>query len=546
MSKNKKTAKTPNRKPLTLWNKVLIILCSAVVVGLVLSVMLFYKRAGANTVSSTIELTFEGAAEGKAPDGYAFSIDDLTSDEIINAALERCNLAGKYTPEQVRKALVVSGGYPQDIIGQTMSYDSLLNLTASRTLTVDRFHPTLFSVTLYDRFDTKLSKAQQTKILESLLEVYKEHFAMVYGQGTMGKELAGFFTFDEYDYPQQLSIMQLLLNTISDYAAEMYEREPAFRYNGDSFNDIVTRIASIRESDLNRLNATMSLNALTKDPDRLLTQYQFEMRELENQLLRREQQLKKLDELIASYEKSEIIYISTEQSLTKIDGDSSKTYDALVDLRKQLTTDNTLTGSKISTYRMKISDLTGEEYVPESSKDNDGQSGTDDAANATADGTVTGDGNNAADGNTNGDANNGATGNAGDANANSDANGNGTQDGTDDNDQSTTKPAKKVVSDEDMKKQREAFEKDVAALAVKAEKIASDYAAMIKFWNETKLNDTTVTVSASRYSAPKLVPGAFIKAAINTTGPFTALAVIVSLCMIIIAKKKELAAEQAK
>ncbi len=547
MSKNKKAAKTPNRKPLTLWNKVLIILCSAIVVGLILSVVLFYKRAGANTVSSTIELTFEGAAEGKAPDRYAFSIDDLTSDEIINEALERCDLAGKYTPDLVRKALVISGGYPQDIIGQTMSYDSLLNLTASRTLTVDRFHPTLFSVTLYDRFDTNLSKAQLTKLLESLLDVYKEHFTVVYGQGTMSKELAeGFFTYTEYDYPQQLSIMQLLLNTISDYAAEMYERNPAFRYNGESFNDIVTRIASIRESDLNRLNATMSLNALTKDPDRLLTQYQFEMRELENQLLRREQQLRKLDELIASYEKSEIIYISTEQSLTKIDGDSSKTYDALVDLRKELTTDNTLTSSKISTYRMKISDLTGEEYVPEESKDNNGTDDADDAENGNADSNVTGDGNNAADGNTNGDANNGATGNAGDANANSDANGNGNQDTADGNDQSTTKPAKKVVSDEDMKKQREAFEKDVTALAAKTEKIASDYAEMLKFWNESKLNDTTVTVSASRYSAPKLVSGAFIKAAIKTTGPITALAVMVCLVMIIIAKKKELAAEQAK
>ena len=529
MSKNKKTAKTPNRKPLTLWNKVLIILCSAIVVGLILSVVLFYKRAGANTISSTIELTFEGAAEGKAPDGYAFSIDDLTSDEIINAALERCGLAGKFTPDQVRKALVISGGYPQDIIGQTMSYDSLLNLTASRTLTVDRFHPTLFSVTLYDRFDTKLSKAQQTKILESLLEVYKEHFAMVYGQGTMGKELAtGFFTFAEYDYPQQLSIMQLLLNTISDYAAEMYERNPAFRYNGESFNDIVTRIASIRESDLNRLNATMSLNALTKDPDRLLTQYQFEMRELENQLLRREQQLKKLDELIASYEKSEIIYISTEQSLTKIDGDSSKTYDALVDLRKELTTDNTLTGSKISTYRMKISDLTGEEYVSENKNGADGQDGTD-AENDNVDGNVTGDGNNAADGL------GGADGNTADDD---------TAD-TDTANQPNT-PAKKVVSDEDMKKQREAFEKDVTALTAKTEKIASDYAEMLKFWNETKLNDTTVTVSASRYSAPKLVSGAFIKAAIKTTGPITALAVMVCLVMIIIAKKKELVAEQAK
>jgi hypothetical protein len=187
-----------------------------------------------------------------------------------------------------------------------------------------------------------------------------------------------------------------------------------------------------------------------------------------------------------------------------------------------------LTGSKISTYRMKISDLTGEEYVPASNNGTDGQDDTD-AENGNADGNVTGNGNNAADGL------GGADGNTAD---------NATAD-TDTANQPNT-PAKKVVSDEDMQKQREAFEKDVAALAAKTEKIASDYAAMIKFWNETKLNDTTVTVSASRYSAPKLVSGAFIKAAIKTTGPITALAVMVCLVMIIIAKRKELAAEQAK
>lgn len=517
----KKNEKRTPKKPLSLWNKVLIIVVCATVFGLILSVILFKKDAKPTYASVTMQLTFEGAAEGKAPDGYAFHIDDLLSDEVIEAALEASSLSGKYSAEQIRQAMVVSGGYPADIVGQTMSYDSLLNLTASRTLTIDRFHPTLFGVTLYNRFDEKIPQAKLTELLSNLLSVYQKHFAKVYAQGAPSDNTGVSFVLSDYDYPQQLQILQQRLNFLSDYAAEMYEREPAFRYGGNSFNDIVARIASLQDSDIGRLNATMTLNALTKDPDRLCTQYEFELKDLSNRLERRKQELAKLEALIASYEKSEIIYISTENSLTKIDGNSTETYDALVDIRKELAEENTLTGSKIATYRLKLSDLTGEEYKPEGNGS--------DAGNMNGDGS---------DDTTEDSANN-------DLNAVSDDGADAVvSDDTDKKD--SVNSGKKTVSVETAKKQQEAFEKDLTTLASKINSVEADLSTMVKAWNDSKLNDLSITVSGTKYFAPKLVSGAFIKSAIKTTGPITALAVMVCLVMIIVAKKKELAAEQAK
>ncbi|MBR7000797.1 MAG: hypothetical protein IKI01_09375 [Lachnospiraceae bacterium] len=503
VKKNEKRAK----KPLSLWTKVIIIIGCATVFGLILSVIMFPKGSRPTFASATLQLTFEGAAEGKAPDGYAFHVDDLISDEVIEAALEASSLSGKYTAEQIRQAMVVIGGYPTDIVGQTMSYDSLLNLTASRTLTVDRFHPTLFGVKLYNRFDKKISKAKLTELLTNLLSVYQKRFARVYSQGTPTDSTGMVFVLSDYDYPQQLQILQQRLEYLSDYATEMYEREPAFRYSGSSFNDIVAQITSMQDSDIGRLNATMTLNALTRNPDRLRTQYEFELKDLSNRLERRKQELVKLDALIASYEKSEIIYISTEDSLTKIDGNSTETYDALVDIRKELSEENTLTGSKIATYRLKLTDLTGEVYIPDEEKndateiDGDSEDGND------------------------GEGQSGENTNLTDT-------GNTVQ-------KETVNAAKKEVSAETTQKQQKAFEADLAQLEGKIDSVEAELSVMVKAWNDSKLNELSINVSESKYYTPKFASGSFVKSAIKRTGPFTALAVILSLCMIIAAKAKE-------
>ncbi len=528
-----KPSKT-EKKPLMLWRKVAYILIGAAIFGVVLSLVLFALDEKPASALADMQLTFDGAAEGIAPDGRRFDIGELTSDEVIAEALKASGLDSKYSVEQISKSLVVAGAYPEDILNQTMSYESLLDFTTNRTLTTERFNPTLFTVKLYNHFDSRISQSNLEKLLKNILTVYKARFAEMYTQGKpsemMTLPLAG------YDYPQQLEILQQRLEIVSKYANEMYEKEPTFRYKGAGFNDIVVRLNALTDSDIGRLNANLTLNALTKDPDRLFTQYTFELRDLGNRLAKRRTQLTKLDALVSSYEKSEILYISTKDSLTKIDGNSTETYDALVDIRRAVAEENTKISSQIATYELKLSDLTGEPVVKEDKTDKggsgDGTDGTQQGADGTGETGEQGDGTQSGTGN-----GNAGTGNAGD-NGNSGENGDA---GNTDN--GSKMPAAAKLDMTATAAQREALEKEIAALEEKSDVVIKDFSEMLAAWNNQKVNDTTVSVSNYRYDSQKLVSGAFIKKTIMTAGPIFALAMILCLCMIIAAKNREMKAE---
>ena len=518
------------KAPLTLWRKVVYILAGAAVFGILLSVILFCLDKKPASASARLQLTFDGAAEGIAPDGRLFDINELASEDVVAEALKAAGFDGKYSVDKIRQCLVVAGAYPEDIVNQTMSYESLLDFTTNRTLTAERFNPTLFAVELNNNFDPKISQKDLESILKNILTVYKAKFAEAYTQGVPSGTAT--FVLSDYDYPQQLEILQQRLAIVSRYAQEMYEKEPTFKYRGAGFNDIVVRLNALTDSDIGRLNANLTLNALTKDPERLLTQYRFELRDLGNSLSKRRAQLSLLDKLIASYEKSEILYISTKDSLTKIDGDSTKTYDALVDIRRGVADGNTKLSSQIATYELKLSDLTGEPVEKDDKTDKtetgDGtdetQQGADGETGNTGDGTQTG---NAGDSKENG--------NTGDGN-----NGNDT-DNSDDNGLKTPAAAKLDMTA--TAAQREALEKEIEALEEKSNTVIADFSEMLKAWNAQKVNDTTVAISNYRYTAQKLVSGAFIKKTIMTAGPIFALAMILCLCMIIAAKSRELKAE---
>ena len=111
-------------------------------------------------------------------------------------------------------------------MNQTMNYDSLLNFTANRTLTVDRFYPTQFNVRLYNYFDKTISRAKLEELMVSLLDTYKEYFVNVNVQGLPSNGESILLNLSKYDYPQQLQILELRMNLISSYAEEMYEKEP--------------------------------------------------------------------------------------------------------------------------------------------------------------------------------------------------------------------------------------------------------------------------------------------------------------------------------
>lgn len=483
------------KKSLPFWGKALITLAAVGVCGLILTVILFNKDRNPSFATAKLQLSFDGAASGVGPDGYDFDLRELTADDILSKGLKNAGLDSRYTVDDVRKSLVVSGVYPNDMVGETMSYDSLLNFTASRTLTIDRFHPTTFEVKLYDTALKSISKAEQEKLLNEILSAFKTNFAVVHAEGvpSLGSE----FTLSDYDYPQQMTIIEEQLSAMAGYASEMYEKDPSFRYNNRGFNDVSVEVAKLLESDVERLNANITLNALTKDPERLLVQYEFEIRDMTSRLANQKKQQANLDALIDRYMKSDIVYIGAGDTVTRIDGNSSETYDALVDLRKDVAAKNTELSSKIAITKHKVEDI-----LQQYKKGTTGENDTDtDGTNATP-----------ADGDT-----------------------------PDDTPALTPEQIAEIAKQEEaeMQKKREAFEKEVVNLTAKRDKIMAGFAEMVKAWNDSRINDLTVSVSESSYKGQSIISGAFVKKGIMTAGPFCMLALMGILVVVIVRNSRK-------
>ena len=64
----------------------IIILLIFGIVGLALTSVMFFSNPGPTYASATLEFTFEGAANGTAPNGASFSISEIASEDVLSAA----------------------------------------------------------------------------------------------------------------------------------------------------------------------------------------------------------------------------------------------------------------------------------------------------------------------------------------------------------------------------------------------------------------------------------------------------------------------------
>ena len=308
-------------------NSVIILLLFAIA-GFALTCVKFNKNPGPTVATAGIEFTFEDAPDGIAPNGTAFDISDIASDEVLSSALKACELEGTYTVDQLRQCLVARGVYPANMVSRVKSYISLLDASSSHIARIDDFHPTTYNIELYNSFDSAIPRDKLLSLMKAIVSAYRDYFAKVYANGLRRDDLAA--ALSGYDYLQQADVIEACFASMAGYAREMYARRPAFRHEGAAFNDISVRLDSLIDGDIARLKANLTLDALSRDPERLKAHYAFEIKDLENRQQSQQALLEQLDKLIERYEKNSTVYVSSGSNMTRIDSNTSATYDALI------------------------------------------------------------------------------------------------------------------------------------------------------------------------------------------------------------------------
>ena len=334
----------------------LIVLVVCGIIGTGLAAVLFARDGGKTSASASIQFSFKGAAEGKAPNGYAYDASVFTADEVLNEALAASGLAEKYTADQIRENLTVTGVYPERIVEQMTRYVSLLDTNADTTAAVTNYRATQYAVTLYRDFDSSISSGNLTGLLNQILISARNYFIKTYAVSIDPAEPIG--NLSGYDYAQQLDAISESADQQKRYAEELAAMAPDFMADGKGFGDIAVRYGSLK-SDIDRLNATITFNAVSKDQKRLQKRYELEILSQGYQLESLTEELKQIEAQVNAYEKDGIIYVSANGSLTQVGSDQDGTYDKLVEKRKEVTDQIAGINAKIELYQGRLNDMTG-------------------------------------------------------------------------------------------------------------------------------------------------------------------------------------------
>lgn len=335
----------------------LILLICAGVIGLVWSFIDFTVINKSLSYSyELIQFNYDGASDGKDPNGKPFNPIDLLDDDVIKEGLAASNL--DYDVEQVKDFILMENVVPKGIVREINSYESVTSKnTDTRNITPSDYHPIRYKFVLYHDLDKKLSKDTLNNLLQNIVKAYGNKFYKNYERSYDLSSYSDIYNIDNYDYIYQVDAFTNKINILSSSANTLYNEHIDFKVDGKSFNDVVLKCNQLVNTDVARIKNIIILNALSIDIDRLTDYYNYKIESLNYDKTKYQADLVAINSQLAGYEKDSTVYVSTGDGMIKLESGSSTTYDQL--LTKQINTANTIAkiNTEISDYEAILADI---------------------------------------------------------------------------------------------------------------------------------------------------------------------------------------------
>lgn len=289
--------------------------------------------------SETIQFNYDGASDGKDPNGNSFNPVSFLTDDVVEAALNETGLT--YEVEKVKPYIVLENSVPNNIVEEINSYEHVTGENDGRRISAKDYHPVRYRFVVYQDLDSKLSTGKLNKFLDNIVTKYSEKFYVTYKKTFAEDAYQDLFNLDNYDYIYQSQIMSTRLEVLMDYADSVFKEHDDFLVNGKSFRDLYLKAQSLINTDANKINNIIVLNALSKDVQRLKDYYTYLIERLNYDKTKYTSDLNAITAQVNNYEIDSTVYVGTGENIIKVESNSVETYNAL--LAKQINTSNTIT-----------------------------------------------------------------------------------------------------------------------------------------------------------------------------------------------------------
>lgn len=237
---------------------IMIAMLISVIIGVVIT-SLGNKTYRQYETQAVIELTYEGADKGLAPDGGLFDKANFISIEKVETVLNNLDLSSKFSASDIRNAFVITPRYSEsimNILNSTTNTDELMKL-------LEGIQPTSYSIKLYYTNINNLSKENSLDIVKGIIdENVKTVSDAVYKKFELPGGIVDSAYLNSYTHLEYVTVMGNYLNS--------YKNTIQLMSNSDAFNSVYAKLEYL-ESQNSILNDYILTNGLLTVEDKTRT-----------------------------------------------------------------------------------------------------------------------------------------------------------------------------------------------------------------------------------------------------------------------------------
>lgn len=301
----------------------IILLCMTVGLFAPYSILLIKDKT--SSVSAVVTYQYSAASDGKTPDGSTLDVTILKSSNIIAQAIKKTHLSKEISVDSIAQNISISrmltdSAKRQIEIMQKMD-DAVIDMKEPEKY-VDFVngmdtgsYRNQYIVTLSNDFGNEKSTItlrgnEMAALLNNIIDEYEKYFFDTYDTFTLPDNTIDDISVEELDYIEWLDNMDDILGKLSDYCtSEDHGRYLNYRskIDGLSFADINRMVNLVRSARVDYLYAYVYYNGLAKDKERILTRFQYSLRELNHSLAVIDENISNGADLIANYRNGNIL-----------------------------------------------------------------------------------------------------------------------------------------------------------------------------------------------------------------------------------------------
>ena len=317
---------------------------AGVLVGLLVTGVKYITGKSAYA-QAVITFQYDGIEDGLDPNGAAFDINKIKAPAVIEAALDSLGNTD-VSVEDVRQNIVIEGVIPEDAVDRitVIKQMALEDATNYEKILDVSYFPSQYVVSYYK--DWEMSGTETAEILNVVLESYRQWFLDTYTNTAVLTVTGNMINYQDYDYAEAVDIIESQVEIMQNYVGERLKDAPDFRSadTGLSFGDIRTSLNTIESIDLAKLVSYVENNNLTKDKQRLVDYYNYNIKEYTMDISELQSQLSTVQATIDGYVKDPVVIVSSQETTQEIT-QKDEYYDSLLEkkitLSKQISQINT-------------------------------------------------------------------------------------------------------------------------------------------------------------------------------------------------------------